>query len=112
MANTINHSWVETRRGRKTIVTNKTINGSENPWIGSLIGSFRSDATDEFDDAFYAMAYLIEEYGDNAIEEVGEMSKQERREYVGDIEDRLYEQRQPSRTGQNVLMNGGSGQDG
>lgn len=86
---TVKRRWKETRGGKTAIVSGKTINGSENPFVGSQLGHYRSRAADEVGDAFYAVAYLIEEYGDDAIEEVAEMSKEERKEYVGAIEKRL-----------------------
>lgn len=87
---TVNRSWKEERRGGTAIVANKTINGSDNPFIGQQLGHYRSRASDEADvSAFYVVSYLIEEYGDEAIEEVSEMSKEERDAYVGAIEDRL-----------------------
>lgn len=99
MSDTIKHSWKE----KDQVIVNKTLHGSSNPWVGSFLDEFRSEAEEELDDAFYATAYLIGEYGEEAIEAVTEMSEEERREYVVDIEDRLYKDRQPNRASQNVL---------
>lgn len=85
----IKRRWKENGRRGKKIVSNKTINGCDNPWVGQLLSRFRGDAKEHMDDSFYALAYLLEEYGDQAIEEVAELSKEEQKEYVGAIEIRL-----------------------
>jgi hypothetical protein len=58
--------------------------------VGNRLGEFRNEAGERLDaEAFFAEAYLIEEYGDEAIEAVADMSKEGREAYVGAIEDRL-----------------------
>ncbi|PHQ44484.1 hypothetical protein DJ68_18240 [Halorubrum sp. C3] len=57
--------------------------------MGTQLGKYRDRAAKELGDGFYAIAYLIEEYGDEAIEEVAELSEEERDAYVGEIEIRI-----------------------
>lgn len=81
--------WKRTRGNKTKIVHGADINGSENPWIGKLLGDYRSRANDELEYGFVAVAYLLEEYGDQALEEVAEMDKEDREQYVKNIEIRL-----------------------
>ncbi|MUW14646.1 hypothetical protein GJ633_08175 [Halorubrum sp. CBA1125] len=93
---TVNHSWIESRGGSKAIISNKTFDVTcENPWVGMQLSDFQRNAseTDGISESFYALAYLVEEYGEGAIEEVAEMDEAEQKEFVGEIEDRLHEQK-------------------
>lgn len=86
---TFKRRWRESRRGGTAVVKNADINGSSNPFVGAQLGHYRSRANDELEYGFVAVCYLIEEYGDDAIEAVSEMSKEEQKEYVGAVETRI-----------------------
>ena len=102
---TIEHSWKENRRGKTVTVSNKTVSGCENPWVGMQLNNFRTKADEEVEASWYVLAYLIQEYGDDALEEVKAMDQESREEYVKEIEDRLHEKRQQHSI-PSVLMRG------
>jgi hypothetical protein len=90
---TIRRNWRKYRRGG-VVQVNNTTGEIEigNPWVGRQVNDFLNDANEEMDCGWYALSYLIEEYGDEAIEVTAEWEREKAEEFVGEIEERLYQQ--------------------
>jgi len=90
MTPTLEHGYYERRNGRKTLRRGKTINGVDNPWVGQEFGEWQRAAREHCpeNDAWYAIAWLIEERGDELLDELAEVDDETLREAVVEIEAR------------------------
>lgn len=99
---TLEHPYRETRitgGSRETVrIANKTVHGVENPLVGEALQQWQSrlgDTTDLPD--WYVFAYFLEHHADDILdtvaEEIEEMSEEELKEIVIDIESKQADQR-------------------
>jgi len=101
---TLEHTWRERRGGKATRIANKEMDYTiENPFVGvkfqRFIDALAEDDCPE-DRAFYALAYIVEEYEDEIADALADADADELRETVVDIEDEIAAERARGLDGQ------------
>ncbi|WP_248896805.1 hypothetical protein [Haloplanus halobius] len=88
MSETLEFAYTETnRRGDTKIRANADFPvDTGNPHVDRELGDFFERLSTNHRDPFYGVAYLISEYGDEIVEEVEEIGKEDLRDYVVGIE--------------------------
>lgn len=71
--------------GKKRASSTKIDFQIENPHVGAELTHWLEDVTGNMDD-FWAVAYILEEYGDEIADDLEGMDKDDLRDYVVDIE--------------------------
>ena len=106
---TLKRGWKERRKGGSRIkkVRNKSMDYEvDNPFVAVKLQRFIDEIAEDHapeGDAFYALAYIVEEHADEIADGLADADRDELEELVIDMEDEIAEEREQFLNSQNMF---------